>query len=52
MLFHNIEIISISWNSTKIFNDAALILAARRGHTEIVRELLKHEEIDINIKGI
>ena len=34
------------------FNETPLIEAARKGKLEIVRELLTHDEIDINFKNI
>ena len=35
-----------------MFNNTALIRAAKNGHTEIVEHLLSRPEIEINIKGI
>ena len=40
------------WNLTRTFNTTPLILAARKGHSEIVETLLSQEGIEINCKGI
>lgn len=40
------------WNLFGTFNYTALIYAADKGHTEIVRLLLKQEGIEINNKNI
>ena len=50
--FYGIQVFNHLWNSRRIFNNTALIYATIRGHTEIVRELLTKESIDINIKNI
>lgn len=40
------------WSYYKRFNNTALICASYNGHIEVVKELLSHKDIDINIKDI
>ena len=47
--FNNFLFKNNIWNFFKLF-DTALILASRKGHTEIVKILIEQEGIDINAK--
>ena len=47
-----IEELNYLRNLTRTFNYTALILAAEKGHKEIVELLIKQECIDINIQAI
>lgn len=41
------------WNFLKTFlNNTPLILASEKGHDEIVKALLSHKDIDVNIKNV
>ena len=40
------------WNLITTFNRTALVFAASKGHTEVVKLLLAQENIDINLKTI
>ena len=51
-IFHKIENLNDLWDLYWIFNDSALLFAAKEGHVEIVQELISREDIDINIKNI
>lgn len=51
--FHYIQMFKVLWNLIKKkFNSTALICAATGGHINIVKELLKQQYIDTNIKDI
>ena len=51
-LFHDISIFIHLWNFIWIFNNTALIVATEKDHSDIVRELISQESIDVNIKDI
>ena len=50
--FNRIEKLNDLRDLTSIFNNTALIFAAREGHKEIVELLIRQEGIDINIQDI
>ena len=50
--FHEIEKLNGLWNLTRAFNQTALILAAEKGHKEIVELLIRQEGINISIQDI
>lgn len=52
IFFYIVEIMNHFWNLILTFNRTALIFAALKGHTEVVRLLLEQENIDINLKSI
>ena len=47
-----VRYIEYLWNLTRIFNSTPLILAAGKGHSEIVETLISQENIEINCKDI
>lgn len=50
--FHDIEKENNLWNLSLGINKTALILAALEGNKEIVELLVRHKDIDINLKDI
>ena len=50
--FHSIEKLKYLWDLTRTFNSTALILAALKGHKEIVELLIRQKGININIQEI
>lgn len=50
--FYYIKIYNHLWSLIQISNNTPLIWAAWEGHTNVVRELLLHKNIDINAQNI
>lgn len=43
---------NLLWSLYQIFNDSALICAAVKDNTDIIRLLLTQKDININTKGV